>query len=291
MKPTPFQARLLRQLAGEGCYLILYARRCTLRTDDTVYRLVPKESVNIMLGRGWIEEIPYDPHRPSPSRFRLTEGGKRLVDRLPERAFISPPKQKPAMTAAQIVGLLHRRHVPPESFLAANFTVAGDVADAVAFRLYRPHRTTAYEIKVSRGDWKREMADPKKNRELRSVVDEFVWVCPGGLIKKAEVPQADGLMYAWANRLRIVKQATPTFQSRMRRDLVAALLRRHGRDEREAVHVADLLGQIVERVYERKPDAFPSYWRGKQLLALIRRARNLMLAALEAGTIDERARI
>jgi hypothetical protein len=77
----------------------------------------------------------------------------------------------------------------------------------------------------------------------------------------------------------------------MRRDLVAALLRRHGRDEREAVHVADLLGQIVERVHERKPDSFPSYWRGEHLLALIRRARNLMLAALEAGTIDERGRI
>jgi hypothetical protein len=291
MRPTPFQARVLRQLAGEGCYLSLYGKRCSLRTDETVYRLVPRQSMSILLATQWIEAVPPDPVRWSPPKFRLTEGGRRILERLPERAFVSPPTEKPAMTAAQIVGLLRRRHVEPASFLAVNFTVVGDVADAVAFGLYRPYRVTAYEIKVSRSDWKREMADPKKNRELRSVVDEFIWVCPRGLVKKGEVPEADGLMYAWSNRLRIVKPPTTTFQSRMRRDLVAALLRRHGRDEREAVHVADLLGQIVERVHERKPDSFPSYWRGEHLLALIRRARNLMLAALEAGTIDERGRI
>lgn len=295
MKPTPPQARLLKALLEPGATITGFDHMRLNTANGS--KAIARSTMTVAQQKRWIEPVAEGMRegllgsRYLPT-FILTDFGRMLAERLPESALVSPPKVKPPMTAFQITGLLRRRHVPPESFLAVNFSVAGDVADAVAFHLYSPHRSTAYEIKVTRGDLRRELANPNKNRNIRSVVDEFVFVCPAHLIKPEEIPPADGLVYAWPSGLRIVKRAVPRHPlPDVNRLLVAALLRRRDRDEREAIRVADLLGQIVEQAHDRAPQAFPSYWRGEVLKQLVRRAANLMSAAVAAGIIDERARV
>jgi hypothetical protein len=52
------------------------------------------------------------------------------------------------------------------------------------------------EIKVDRGDWKRELADPKKAEDAAKVADRFSIVAPRGVVELAEVPATWGYIEA-----------------------------------------------------------------------------------------------
>jgi hypothetical protein len=52
--------------------------------------------------------------------------------------------------------------------------------------------TTAYEVKVSRADFRRETHD--KQREARLYSERFYYVTPPGLVEKTEIPDWAGLM-------------------------------------------------------------------------------------------------
>lgn len=54
------------------------------------------------------------------------------------------------------------------------------------------YRATAYEIKASRGDFRRD--NPVKQREARLYSDRFYYVTPAGLIASEEVPDWAGLI-------------------------------------------------------------------------------------------------
>lgn len=60
------------------------------------------------------------------------------------------------------------------------------------------HMREAYEVKVSRGDWLRELKDPTKRREALLWSNHFWFVTTPGLIKPAELPPECGLMEARA---------------------------------------------------------------------------------------------
>lgn len=52
----------------------------------------------------------------------------------------------------------------------------------------------AYEVKVSRGDFARELANPAKRAAAMEVSNQFFFAAPGGLIAPAEVPEGCGLV-------------------------------------------------------------------------------------------------
>lgn len=54
--------------------------------------------------------------------------------------------------------------------------------------------TIAYEIKVNRGDFLRELRDPRKRNWALEFSDEFYFVAPYGLIDRAELPAECGLV-------------------------------------------------------------------------------------------------
>lgn len=68
--------------------------------------------------------------------------------------------------------------------------------DAVAVGLYNMDtRIIAFEIKVSRADFKADVARfQHKHRFAVELSHEFYYVCPWGLIDKSEVPEVAGLM-------------------------------------------------------------------------------------------------
>lgn len=53
--------------------------------------------------------------------------------------------------------------------------------------------TIAFEIKVSRGDFLRDIKDPLKQRHARLYCGQFYFVTPPGLLKPGEIPDWAGL--------------------------------------------------------------------------------------------------
>lgn len=110
---------------------------------------------------------------------------------------------KEAITASALCGELVSRYPRPEWHVETEVTLAGRRLDVVAFNLWgaRSYRTVGFEIKVSRGDWMRELADFRKQDEWLAVVDEFFIVAPGGLVKPEELPQGWGLLELRGSRM------------------------------------------------------------------------------------------
>lgn len=218
-KPSPLQARILRalapsdglELASEGVpFLTSYGNWASLERPDGM--MVPtfvtgprrrnqnhigRQTFDVMKANNWLQEIALDKY--GGQRFALSERGKYRLDRLKPEDFQSPETPKAPLTAHQIEEALANRHDWGRGWLFLR-QVYG--VDALAFGLIRSsmYRLIAYEIKVSRADFLRELRDPEKNREMREWADEFYFAAPQGIIKPAELPLGTGLIEVGRHR-------------------------------------------------------------------------------------------
>ena len=55
----------------------------------------------------------------------------------------------------------------------------------------------AYEIKVSKSDFKREIEDPEKRQAALLLSNMFYFATPAGLVQKEDIPQECGLVEVW----------------------------------------------------------------------------------------------
>lgn len=139
-------------------------------------------------------------------------------------------------------------------------------ADAVAMSLW-PSRgliVRGFEIKVSRGDYKREAADPSKAEAIARYCDEWWMVTPEGLIREpeTELPPAWGLMVPGkGDGLRVVRKAERTEAAPLSRAFLAAVLRAADKKLREGlagyVRREDIAGEL-EKARERGAASVPS---------------------------------
>lgn len=60
----------------------------------------------------------------------------------------------------------------------------------------------AFEIKVSRNDWRTEMKKPLKKQRALLLSNEFYFVAPQGIISLDELPECAGLIEIRENRLK-----------------------------------------------------------------------------------------
>lgn len=106
------------------------------------------------------------------------------------------------MQSAQIVHLLHDRYP-----VADGWACFAELADGTGFQKRRTadfvavntwpskgYRAIGFEIKVSRGDFLRELAHPEKRVHLESVCAETWFAAPAGLLKPTELPEGWGLL-------------------------------------------------------------------------------------------------
>jgi len=141
------------------------------------------------------------------------------------------------LSAHEVRGLLRKKYAAPEWALleeVRNKTGYGGgkeerYADAVAMSLYpsRGLSVLGFEIKVSRGDWLRELKDPQKSVAIQSFCDHW-WVVIGGpkIVELSEVPQNWGLMGFTNGRACIVKDAPKLEPKPLDRAFVASMMRR-----------------------------------------------------------------
>jgi hypothetical protein len=84
-----------------------------------------------------------------------------------------------------------------------------------------------FEIKVSRGDWIREVRDPKKAESLFQYCDRWwLLVSSADIVQDLELPEPWGLLAPKGRGLGIVKQAPRLTPDPMNRSMLAALLKR-----------------------------------------------------------------
>lgn len=91
---------------------------------------------------------------------------------------------------------------------------------------------TAYEIKTSRADFRRETHD--KQRESRLFSDRFYYVTPPNLLKREEIPDWAGLMEITDERPKIVIAAPLRDKDAPSWELIVSLLRNSGQIRRDA---------------------------------------------------------
>lgn len=151
-----------------------------------------------------------------------------------------------AMTEKQLLELLRRRHARNGNGGSGEYAflthVRNDAAfnatrtfDALAMSLWPSRGLTlhAFEIKVSRGDWLRELKEPAKAEAAAKVCDRFSMVVANeSIIAEGELPATWGLLAVRGGRLVCVKDAPllPNADPKrpISRGFLVALLRAHG---------------------------------------------------------------
>ncbi len=140
------------------------------------------------------------------------------------------------------------------------------------------HRATAYEIKISRKDFWKDVKDHNKQRGARLFADRFYYATPPGLVKPEEVPVWAGLMEVnpvpadgrWAG-VRIVVPAPVLDKERPSWGLVVAVARNvanWGKEMTAQAKVHDLTREIwalkskIERLELERNDGFDPLGKG-----------------------------
>lgn len=130
-------------------------------------------------------------------------------------------------------------------------------ADCVAFNLWpsRGHSVHGVEIKISRSDWQRELAQPEKAEAIHQYCNQWWVAAKKGVVVSCEMPDGWGLLEYQeagrrAGRLVIAKPAASIQRGDLPRDFLAAFIKAiHRKDD------AELNAQIREVVEKRLASA------------------------------------
>jgi hypothetical protein len=87
-------------------------------------------------------------------------------------------------------------------------------------------KAVAYEIKISRADFAREIKRPEKRAFAESIADECFFATPAGLLRVDEVPEGWGLVEANKAGLRVIKHPLQRQPGLWPRAFVAMIARR-----------------------------------------------------------------
>lgn len=142
------------------------------------------------------------------------------------------------VTSADLMAILRKKY-PAKPDLAMNaYVVLEEVPnavgyatdrhiDAVVFSLWpsKGLTRTAFEIKVSRQDFLRELNNPVKHRWCHECFHQFWFLAPLEVIKEEELPEGAGWMYPRGGKLVIKRHAAHNPKPRLDDHLLAAFMR------------------------------------------------------------------
>jgi hypothetical protein len=122
------------------------------------------------------------------------------------------PSSPDKFTEERILGLLAEKHDDREwAFFSHLRNGTGLISDERTFDAYaintwpsKKHLRIAYEVKISRSDFMREVNAPYKRASAMDASNQYYFVVPKGLVEVREVPENCGLIEANAGGLRTV---------------------------------------------------------------------------------------
>lgn len=117
--------------------------------------------------------------------------------------------------------------VMPEVRNATGFGMRERYADAIAMSTYPSRGLTVhgFEIKVSKSDWKRELANPDKAEEIAQYCDHWWIVAPNKIVDPNELPNGWGLLELKGNGLHTTVAAPALKPVALNRGFVASMCR------------------------------------------------------------------
>lgn len=127
---------------------------------------------------------------------------------------------------------------------ATGFARVTRTADALVVSLW-PSRGVWFagvEVKVSRGDWLRELKDPAKSDEIQRFCNYWWVATPPGIVRDGELPAAWGLVEVTSAKSRVKKAAPKLKPAPLSAAFVAAVFRNR------AEYEAGLRGRIVDEL-------------------------------------------
>ncbi len=136
-------------------------------------------------------------------------------------------------------------------------------ADAVALNLWpsRGMELHGVEVKISRGDWQRELKDPAKSSAIMQYCDRW-WLAVNdeGIVFPGELPPTWGLLVPKGKKL-VAKVEAPKLEAKpLDRTFVAAVLRRSN-DQRAAEAAARIEAKADARLAEAEKSV--EHWKKK----------------------------
>ena len=163
------------------------------------------------------------------------------------------------LTAHDLRVAIRERYALPEWHVEDEVALGGRRLDVVALNLWgaRQWRVVGFELKVSRGDWLRELGAFQKSEDWIAVCDAFYIVTPPKLVRSDELPEGWGHLELCGSRMmtrRTAAQKTPS--ATLPREVAARFLARTARAEENAERSArwkaeaDLRREIEESVRE-----------------------------------------
>lgn len=140
------------------------------------------------------------------------------------------------MKTKQVLDILAEKHVGPvwaffrEVRSSTGFANGQRSADAIAMTLWpsRGLELNGFEVKVSRGDWLKELKNPEKAESVCKYCDRW-WVVVGDkeIVKDGELPPTWGLMVPRGKKSLVVSVKAPKLNPQdVDRDFLASLLRK-----------------------------------------------------------------
>ncbi|MGJ0508951.1 MAG: hypothetical protein ACR652_17860 [Methylocystis sp.] len=135
--------------------------------------------------------------------------------------------------AESVRAALEKRYQAPEWSLLFEVgqgtgTAGGRYADAVAMNLFpsRGLRVEGVEIKISRGDWLRELRDPAKSEPIQRFCDHWWIATTPEIVLPGELPPTWGLIELKGGCMRVKVNAPKLEPEPLGRPFLAAMLRR-----------------------------------------------------------------
>lgn len=195
------------------------------------------------------------------------------------------------LTSNDLLDAVRSRYAPPEWHCEAEVTLGGRRLDVLALNMWGARRycVVGFEIKVSRGDWMRELAAFHKAEEWVRVCDAFYVVTPPKLVRSDELPDGWGHLELCGSRMftrRIAARQNPV-PTTLPREVAARFITRlvQEREQFRRQTENDLQMEITERARNRAREEITREQTNADA-ALLRKAElyDKLVTALGLGT-------
>jgi hypothetical protein len=124
----------------------------------------------------------------------------------------------------------------------------------------RPNTHLSVEIKISRGDFRRDLKKPLKQRRARLVANQFYYATPAGLLKPSDLPPWAGLIEVSEDFNARIEVPAPWFDSSPPTwSFVASLVRRFGEAvSSPPVNILDRCEAALDAIHRGETNTFSS---------------------------------
>ena len=222
LAPSTTQLRALVELARGGRVIMTdrAARWMEARATNRAgkIRLTTAKS---LLRAGWIEPVG-----GGGFHFQISTTGRAVIAGIEPETVEAAGRSKVGLAPVDLLRALEAWHPPPRWTLATEVEVGLGEKRRIDVLAVSGIEVVAYELKVSREDFLRELGNPAKRAAAMEFASSFWFCAPVGIVDPLELPPRVGLLeVAWDRSARVVRIAERREAGRPSWPLVAAILR------------------------------------------------------------------